>query len=426
MESVIVLASLFVFLFAGIPVGIALSTTGIGLLLMKGVPLASVSMEFLGSVNNFILLAVPVFLLTSNILLKAGVAKDLFDAVQRWVGGVRGGVAIATIISCGIFAAISGSSVAVAAMIGTVAIPEMTKRGYDRRFVMGTLAAGATLGILIPPSIPLIIYSAVAEQSTASMFLAGVGPGLFLIVLFLIYCIVKSFMGAAPKAEEGESGPGGRMAATLRALPTMVIALTMIIGIYAGVFTPTESAAVGLVMTLIYVFAIRRGVSFADFRGAVFGAGLTTANLLLIIAGANVFGKAIMLYRIPYEISQWIAVNIETAGMFMLAVTAVLLLLGLFLEGIAMILIVLPVLLPSLGVHGIDPIWFGIYFVLMIEIALITPPVGMNLFVIQSVAKSSLKEVMYGALPYVVIMLFAVLAIYFFPAIVMYIPKAGG
>lgn len=162
------------------------------------------------------------------------------------------------------------------------------------------------------------------------------------------------------------------------------------------------------------------------FGGAVFGAGLTTANLLLIIAGANVFGKAIMLYRIPYEISQWIAVNIETAGIFMLAVTAVLLLLGLFLEGIAMILIVLPVLLPSLGVHGIDPIWFGIYFVLMIEIALITPPVGMNLFVIQSVAKSSLKEVMYGALPYVVIMLFAVLAIYFFPAIVMYIPKAGG
>jgi len=200
MESVIVLVALFVFLFAGIPVGIALSTTGIVLLLMKDVPLASVSMEFLGSVNNFILLAVPVFLLTSNILLKAGVAKDLFDAVQRWVGGVRGGVAIATIISCGIFAAISGSSVAVAAMIGTVAIPEMTKRGYDRRFVMGTLAAGATLGILIPPSIPLIIYSAVAEQSTASMFLAGVGPGLFLIVLFLIYCIVKSFMGAAPKA----------------------------------------------------------------------------------------------------------------------------------------------------------------------------------------------------------------------------------
>ncbi|MCO4319117.1 TRAP transporter large permease [Phyllobacterium sp. 21LDTY02-6] len=422
MESVLVLIALFVFLFTGIPVGIALTTTGIVLLMMKGVPLASVSMEFLGSVNNFILLAVPVFLLTSNILLKAGVAKDLFDAVQRWVGGVRGGVAIATIISCGIFAAISGSSVAVAAMIGTVAIPEMVSRGYDRRFVMGTLAAGATLGILIPPSIPLIIYSAVAEESTAQMFLAGVGPGLFLIAAFLVYCVIKSFLGGAPQTEAA-AGDGGRMMASVRALPTIVIALTMIIGIYAGVFTPTESAAVGLVMTLIYVFGMRRGVSFTDFREAVFGAGLTTANLLLIIAGANVFGKAIMLYRIPYEISGWIAANIESAGLFMISVTAVLLVMGLFLEGIAMILIVLPVLLPSLGVHGIDAVWFGIYFVLMIEIALITPPVGMNLFVIQSVARSSLKEVMHGALPYVFIMLGAVLAIYFFPEIVTYIPS---
>jgi C4-dicarboxylate transporter, DctM subunit len=422
MESVLVLAALFLFLFAGIPVGIALTTTGIGLLLLKGVPLASVATEFLGSVNNFILIAVPIFLLTSNVLLKAGVAKDLFDAVQRWVGGVRGGVAIATILSCGIFAAISGSSVAVAAMIGTVAIPEMTQRGYDRRFVMGTLAAGATLGILIPPSIPLIIYSAVAEESTASMFLAGVGPGVLLIVLFLIYCVFKSFTGAAPAVESGPAEGPGRMAASLRALPTIVIALTMIIGIYAGVFTPTESAAIGLLMTLVYVFAIRGGLPLGDFREAVFGAGLTTANLLLIIAGANVFGKAILLYRIPYDVSQWIATNIESAGMFMLAVTAVLLLLGLFLEGIAMILIVLPVLLPSLGIHGIDPVWFGIYFVLMIEIALITPPVGMNLFVIQSVARSSLKEVMYGALPYVFIMLASVLAIYYFPAIVLYLP----
>jgi C4-dicarboxylate transporter, DctM subunit len=298
----------------------------------------------------------------------------------------------------------------------------MVSRGYDRRFVMGTLAAGATLGILIPPSIPLIIYSAVAEESTAQMFLAGVGPGLFLIAAFLVYCVIKSFLGGAPQTEAA-AGDNGRMMASVRALPTIVIALTMIIGIYAGVFTPTESAAVGLVMTLIYVFGMRRGVSFTDFREAVFGAGLTTANLLLIIAGANVFGKAIMLYRIPYEISGWIAANIESAGLFMISVTAVLLVMGLFLEGIAMILIVLPVLLPSLGVHGIDAVWFGIYFVLMIEIALITPPVGMNLFVIQSVARSSLKEVMHGALPYVFIMLGAVLAIYFFPEIVTYIPS---
>jgi len=423
MESFVIILSLFALLFAGLPVGITLTVMGTVLLLLKGIPLAAVPMEFLGSINNFILLAVPVFLLTSNILLKAGVAKDLFDAVQRWVGNVRGGLAIATIISCGIFAAVSGSSVAVAAMIGTVAVPEMTRRGYDKRFVMGTLAAGATLGILIPPSIPLIIYSAVAEQSTASMFLAGVGPGLFLIGIFLVYCIVKSWFGGAPKAELPQGDAGTRMAVSLRALPTVIIALTMIGGIYAGVFTPTESAAIGMAMTLIYVFSSRR-LTIPDLRGAVTGAGLTTANLLLIIAGANVFGKAIMLYRIPYDVSQWIAGNIESAALFIVVVTLVLLVLGLFLEGIAMILIVLPVLMPSLEVHDIDPIWFGIYFVIMIELALITPPVGMNLFVIQSVARANLKEVMYGALPFAFILLATVVVLYFVPQIVLYLPQS--
>ncbi|CAN0420705.1 unnamed protein product [Ectocarpus sp. 12 AP-2014] len=423
MDTFIILTGLLALLLAGIPVGIALTLVGIALILSLGVPLASIPQEFLGSTNSFILLAVPLFLLTSNILLKAGVARDLFDAVHSWMGNVRGGVAIATILSCGIFSAISGSSVAVAAMIGTVAIPEMTSRGYDKRFVMGTLAAGATLGILIPPSIPLIVYAAVAEQSTASMFLAGVGPGLLLIGLFLCYCVIKSFMGGAPIVGKGESVDADvRFRATLKALPTIGIAFTMIGGIYAGAFTPTESAAVGLILTLIYVLIFKRTIVFHQLREAITESGLTTAKLLLIIAGANVFGKGIMLYRIPYEVSNWIASSIGTPFMFILVVMLVLLLLGLFLEGIAMILIVLPILMPSLGVHGIDPVWFGIFFVLMIELALITPPVGMNLFVIQSVARSPLKEVVHGVVPYVAIMVASVFIVYFFPQIVLYLP----
>lgn len=423
MDTLIILCGLLALLLTGIPVGIALTLMGIALILSLGVPLASIPQEFLGSINSFILLAVPVFLLTSNILLKAGVARDLFDAVHSWMGSVRGGVAIATILSCGIFAAISGSSVAVAAMIGTVAIPEMTSRGYDKRFVMGTLAAGATLGILIPPSIPLIIYSEVAEQSTASMFLAGIGPGLLLIGLFLCYCVIKSFMGGAPTADKGEAGnANARFRATLKALPIIGIAFTMIGGIYAGIFTPTESAAVGLVLTLVYVLVFKRTFALHQLREAVTEAGLTTAKLLMIIAGASVFGKGIMLYRIPYEVSSWIASSIATPFMFFLVVMLVLLLLGLFLEGIAMILIVLPILLPSLGVHGLDPVWFGIFFVLMIELALITPPVGMNLFVIQSVAGSPLKDVVRGVVPYAVIILATVFIIYFFPQVVLYIP----
>ncbi|MGR3822432.1 MAG: TRAP transporter large permease [Salipiger marinus] len=425
MQTVAILTALFACLFAGVPVGLALTLMGAALYLFKGIPLAGIPEEFLGSFNSFILLAVPIFLLTSNILLRAGVARDLFDAVQRWVGGIRGGVAVSTILSCAIFAAISGSSVAVAAMIGTVAIPEMTRRGYNQRFVMGTLAAGATLGILIPPSIPLIVYAAVTEQSTAAMFLAGVGPGIVLVGAFLVYCVIKSFMGGAPVHEDSAAELGSRWRVSLKALPTVAIALTMIGGIYAGIFTPTESAAVGLAMTVIYVMFLRRSLDMRGLRGAVVQSGTTTANLLLIVGGANVFGKAVLLYRIPFDISTWIAANITSAGMFILVVMLLLIVLGLFLEGIAMILIVLPVLLPSLGVHGIDPIWFGIFFVLMIELALISPPVGMNLFVIQSVARADLKEVILGVVPYALIMLAMVGVLYAFPAIVLWLPFAS-
>ena len=332
---------------------------------------------------------------------------------------------MSTILSCAIFAAISASSVAVAAMIGTVAGPEMTRRGYDQRFVMGTLAAGATLGILIPPSIPLIVYAAVTEQSTASMFLAGVGPGVLLVGAFLVSCVIKPFMGGAPVHDDADSPPGSRLKVSLGALPTVAIALTMIGGIYAGAFTPTKSAAVGLAMTVIYVMVFRRTLGWSGLRDAVVQSDTTTANLLLIVGGANVFEKAILLYRIPFDISAWIALKIHSAALFILVVMLLLIILGLFLEGIAMILIVLPVLLPSLGVNGIDPIWFGIFFVLMIELALISPPVGMNLFVIQSVARSELREVIIGVIPYALIMLASVAVIYAFPGIILWLPFAG-
>lgn len=422
MESLVILLGLLILLFGSIPVGIALAGMGTILLWVQGLPLSGIPQEFFTSVNSFTLLAVPIFLLTSQILLKAGAAKVLFDAVQGWVGGMRGGVAVAAIISCGLFAAISGSSVAVAAMIGTVAIPEMISRGYEKRFVMGTLAAGATLGILIPPSIPLIIYAEVAHVSTADMFLAGVGPGVLMIGLFLIYCVLMSYTGAAPRTERNSITRRERNVSTLKALPVVGIAGVMIVGIYSGIFTPTESAAVGLTLTLLYVLILRKGIALSELNSSVRSAGVTTASLLLIISGANVFGKAITLYRIPYDVSMWITENIQTVAVFIIVVSLVLLILGLFLEGIAMILIVLPVLLPSLQVHGLDPIWFGIYFVIMIELALITPPVWMNLFVIQSVARSNLADVMVGALPFVGLMLIAVVLIYFLPGIVLFLP----
>ena len=260
------------------------------------------------TVDNFVLLAVPLFLLMSNVLLKGGVGRDLFNAVQSWVGHWPGGLAIATIISCALFSAISGSSVATAATIGTVAIPEMIRRGYDRPFVLGLLAAGGTLGILIPPSIPMIVYGVITEESIVDLFLAGIGPGLLLSGMFILFSLGYARFGGGytpvPKASWAERGRS-----TLRATPTALLAFVVIGGIYAGVFTPTESAGVGFAVSLVIVFALRT-MTWEKLKEAVIEAMKTTVTIFLIIAGAKIFGKAITLYRIPQDISMAISSNI--------------------------------------------------------------------------------------------------------------------
>ncbi|HZD26730.1 MAG TPA: TRAP transporter large permease subunit, partial [Alphaproteobacteria bacterium] len=257
MESVLILAGLFVLLLAGLPVVFTLAGLGCILLWIGGFSPLMVPQGLFSTIDNFVLLAVPLFLLMSNVLLKGGVGRDLFAAVQAWVGHWPGGLAVATILSCGIFAAISGSSVATAATIGTVAIPEMTGRGYPRRFVLGLLAAGGTLGILIPPSIPMIVYGVITEESIISLFLAGIGPGLLLVVLFcgysMLYARFSTHYAPTPRASWGERRRSG-----LRALPTVGLAALVIAGIYAGAFTPTEAAAVGFAGALLITGPILR------------------------------------------------------------------------------------------------------------------------------------------------------------------------
>ncbi|MEM8856078.1 MAG: TRAP transporter large permease, partial [Pseudomonadota bacterium] len=332
-----------------------------------------------------------------------------------------GGLAIATVISCGIFAAISGSSVATAATIGTVAIPEMTSRGYPRAFTFGVLAAGGTLGILIPPSLIMIIYGVITEESVLALFMAGVGPGLLMILLFIIFSVLyaktQPNLEAVPKASWRERRTTG-----IRALPTLILAGAVITGIYQGWYTPTEAAAVGFAGALIVTGVILRTLSWRDLWEATVDSMRTTVVILLIVAGAKVFGKAIALYRIPQDVSTFISANIETAGLFIFVVACVLLVMGLFLEALSMLLIMVPVLAGSLMVLGIDPIWFGVFFVIMVECALITPPVGLNLYVIQAVGGGSLMEISRGVLPFLALMLLTVLLITLFKDIVLWIP----
>lgn len=421
MTAALVLLTLLVLLFLGVPIAFALGGLGLGMLIVGGFSPLMAPQGLYSLADNFVLLAVPLFLLMSNILLKGGVGRDLFAAVQSWVGHWPGGLAVATIFSCGIFAAISGSSVATAATIGTVAIPEMEQRGYARRFILGLLAAGGTLGILIPPSIPMIVYGVITEESIGALFLAGIGPGLLLIGLFVGFSILYAWLGP-DYTPSPRSGWEERRRASIRALPTIALATLIVGGLYAGVFTPTEAAAVGFGGALLLTGGILRTLTWAGLRAAVEDSMKTTVIILLILAGAKIFGKAITLYRIPQDISSLIASTFDTAGPFLLAVGLLLLLMGLVLEALSMLLIMVPVLYPSLAVLGIDPVWFGILFVILIECALITPPVGLNLYVVQAVGKARMGEVAAGVWPFILMMLATVFAIYFVPDIALYIP----
>jgi C4-dicarboxylate transporter DctM subunit len=416
-----VLGVMFALLLAGLPVAFSLGVLGLGMLVIGGFSPLMAPQAILSTLDGFILLAVPLFLLMSNILLRGGCGKDLFSAVQAWVGHWPGGLAVATIVSCGIFAAISGVSVATAATIGVVAIPEMIKRGYNKNFVYGLLAAGGTLGILIPPSLPMIVYGFVTEESVISLFLAGIGPGIFLISLFIIFSIIYSkFFGGykpVPAASWEE-----RKKHSIKVLPTIMLAVLILGGIYTGVFTPTEAAAVGFSLALFLTTILLRSLTLDDFKKALFESMVTTAAILVIIAGAKIFGKAIALYRIPQDISMFIEATIQSKAIFMITVCLILVAMGLVFETLSMVLIMVPVLLPAAMSMGVDPIWFGIFMVIMVECALITPPVGLNLYVIQSVAKTQLGEVAKGVVPFLIMMIFTVFIMYIWPDLALYIP----
>ncbi len=420
MTITLIVLCLFFLLFLGIPIAFGLGALGLGLMYLGDISPLMIPQTFYSVGDNFILLAVPMFLMMSNILLKAGIGEDLFNFAQAWVGHWPAGLAIATIISCSIFAAMSGSSVATAATIATVAFPAMIKRGYHRNFTLGILAAGGTLGILIPPSIPMIVYAFVVEESVLSMFLAGIGPGIMLALLFIIFAIFYVIF-FNKEVERVKTSKEDKIIYTKKGIPILLMSVIILGGIYVGIWTPTEAGGIGFLISFIYVMAKRR----LDFKGFI-EAGLdtmkTTVTIFLIIAGAKIFGKAISLYRIPQDLSTMIVNNISEQSIFILVVCLALLVLGLIMETLSLILIMMPIFAVSIAAMNIDLIWFGIIFTLMIECALITPPVGLNIYVLQAIGNAKMIEIAKGVIPFVFIILFGVLLVYWFPAIALYIP----
>ena len=428
MTTALIFVGLLSLLLLGVDIAFAMAGLGVALILSADLSPLLMPQAMMASMDNFILLAVPLFILMANVLLRGGAGNDLFNAVQSWVGHWPGGLAVATILSCAIFSAISGSSVATAATIGTVAIPAMISRGYERSFVYGLLAAGGTIGILIPPSIPMIVFGFVMSESIVDLFLAGIGPGLLLTAVFVVYAVLWAHFGGgqrkAPRASWSE-----RRRATLRAFPTLALAILVLFGIYFGVFTPTEAAGVGFVAALIITLVIQRSLTTGELFVIARDSARTSVMVLFIIAGAKVFGQALALYQIPQEVTAAVVVNLVLPVAFIGGICVLLLVMGCVLETLSMMLLMLPIIEPSLRDLAIDPIWFGVIFTMMMECALITPPVGLNLFVIQAVASAderspsvSTGDVARGVFPFVLLIIMCVVLVIAIPEIALYIP----
>jgi C4-dicarboxylate transporter DctM subunit len=425
LTTVIVFAGLIVLLLSGMPVFAALGLTATVILLVFEGSISSVGDTVFSHLNKDILTTIPLFVLMAQVMIRAKVIDDLYDFANAIVGHVKGGLGVATVLSCTIFAAISGSSVATALSIGASALPQMKRFGYPERDGLGVIAAGGTLGILIPPSGPMILYAIVSEVSIGALFLAGLLPGLILASVFAVFCIIQGSHRQGQKAPERQT-----LSQMIGATKTSVWALLappMVMGgIYFGIFTASEAAAVGALYALLVAVGVYRNFGWSDLFTCLHKTMRTSVMVFMIIAGASMFGHAITIIRLPVGITEFVAgVGLGPLG-FIIAVMALIFVLGMFLEAIAIILITTPILLPTMIHLGIDPIWYGILLMVNLELAMITPPVGMNLFVIKGITDQPLSEVVKGAAPFVVLMLAGLALLIAVPSLATWLPYSAG
>ncbi len=422
MTIVLVFAGLIALLLTGMPVFAALGLAATAILLIFEGGIGSVADTIYAHLDKPILITIPLFVFMANVMIQAKAIDDLYDMAHTIIGHVRGGLGVATVLSCTIFAAISGSSVATALSIGSSAIPQMKRFGYPERNALGVIAAGGTLGILIPPSGPMILYAIVSEVSIGALFLAGIIPGLLMALIFSGYCMVSAGDTTAPAWAGWD-----RAAAALRRSFFAVMAPPVVMGgIYFGVFTASEAAAVGALYALLVATLVYRNFGLADLWECAYRSMRTSMMLFLIIAGAAMFGHAITIIRLPHGITEAVSVlGLGPLG-FILIVMALIFIMGMFFESIAIILITTPILLPTMLALDIDLVWYGILLMVNLELAMITPPVGMNLFVIKGISDAPLAEVVKGAAPYVALMLGGLALLLAAPELATWLPYSAG
>ena len=421
MTFALILAGLVLLLFTGLPVYAGLMLYGGALLVVTQGELGSVSEVMYGELNRYLLVAIPLFAFMAHVMIRSRIVDDLYSTAYTLTRHLPGGVGIATVLACTLFAAISGSSVATALTIGSVAIPQMIRFGYEPRAAYGLVAAGGTLGILIPPSGPMVLYGVVSDTSIGALFMAGVVPGLVMAAMFALWTMGTSALGRRVRREPRASLPEA-LAALRKSVWALSLPVLVLGGMYAGVFTATEAAAAGAVLALAVGIVVYRTIGVREVWGSALDASRTSAMLFMILAGASVFGFVLTKLRIPHQIVQLVvASEIGQLG-FLLAIMALIFVLGMFLETIAIILITTPVILPAMAHLGINPIWYGVLLTINLELALITPPVGMNLFTIKAVARAPIGQVILGSLPYVVLITLCLGLVMAIPQLALWLP----
>jgi C4-dicarboxylate transporter, DctM subunit len=436
---------LLVTLAIGIPVAFALGLTAI-LSIVLFLTMAEIAFfaDFVfASLNDFGLLAIPLFVLMGAIFGRSKASQDLLEAAHVWVGRLPGGLAMSSVMACSVFAALTGSSPATSAAIGRIAIPEMTKRGYPNGLAAGAIVAGGTLGILIPPSVTLILYGIATETSIGRLFLGGVVPGIMVTLLFCLWILVVVLSSrrsgrlqqqTGSTAESGETSQviGGeesyswkdRFGVLIKVIPFALLIACVLGILYLGIATPSEAAGVGALLALILVALLYRSVNLRNLMDIALETTRTSTMILMIVAFSAVLGQILSFLNVPQELAQLVA-NLEVNRWVVFVIMNLLFLfLGCFIPPVAIILVTMPVLFPIITELGFDPIWFGVVMTLNMEMGLITPPVGLNLYVVQGIAPDiPMRDILAGSLPYVAVLALGIIVLALFPGLVTWLPN---
>ena len=427
-EALLGFAAMFAMMALRVPIAIAMGAVGlVGIGLMRSWPaaLASTTTEIL-DIAKYTLSVVPLFILMGNFVTKAGLSRELFQAAYAFIGHRRAGLALSTIAACAGFGAICGSSLATAATMARVAMPEMRRFGYADSFAAGAIAAGGTLGILIPPSVILVIYGIMTEQSIGALFAAGIVPGILATLLYMgAAALVTRRNPALGPPGERTSWPD-RMRALRNIWGVLVLFGIVIGGMYGGLFTPTEAAGVGAMGGFLFALA-RRALTWRTFVEVLRDSASTTAMLFVILIGATVFASFINFTTMPTDLKAFVTGLGVSPVVVVIAICAIYVVLGCAMEALSMILLTVPIFYPVVVALGYDPIWFGVLVVCVVEIGLITPPVGMNVFVLRSVLPEVPTNTMWrGVMPFVAADIVRIGVLIAFPLITLWLPRTLG